>query len=342
MTKVWKLRKKEIPYEEIEVHCSRLAFYPENPRIYSQFAGAGDRTQDNIQATMEAMEHVKELRTQIDRDTQVNEPLYCMSVSPESELYGEYDYLVLEGNSRLAAVRMHKKGSLPPTHMPCNILDFSAYGEEETEGLIFSLLGQFHIIGKTKWESYEKAAYVYRRFKFQFVPADDIAKEVGMTSSDTVHTINAFEMMVGAGDDNTSKWSYYEAYAKSRKLKNQVEKTPGLHDQIISSIKENKFPRALDMRDKLPDILKNKAARQVFLDQDQPEPFKEALAIADISGNTDTAYKRLNRFRNDLADTATQDQIVKLLRNDRSKGQTEYELAQIQKYVNQLLKRKYK
>ena len=74
MTKVFKLRKKEVPYVETEAAVERLAFYPENPRIYSQFAGSGDRTQENIQAKLEAMDHVKDLRSQIDRDGQVNEP----------------------------------------------------------------------------------------------------------------------------------------------------------------------------------------------------------------------------------------------------------------------------
>ena len=67
MTKVFKIRKNEVPYVETEVSVGQLAFYPENPRIYSQFAGSGDRTQENIQAKLEAMDHVRELRSQIDR-----------------------------------------------------------------------------------------------------------------------------------------------------------------------------------------------------------------------------------------------------------------------------------
>ena len=124
MTKVFKLRKKEVPYVETQAPVERLAFYPENPRIYSQFAGSGDRTQENIQEKLEGMDHVRELRSQIDRDGQVNEPLFCIPISSESELRGQYDYQVLEGNSRLAALRMNKRGSLPPSHVACNVFDF--------------------------------------------------------------------------------------------------------------------------------------------------------------------------------------------------------------------------
>ena len=339
MSKVLKLRKKEVPYEEIQAPVGQLAFYPENPRIYSQFAGSGDRTQENIQRKLEGMDHVKELRSQIDRDGQVNEPLFCISVSPESELHGQYEYQVLEGNSRLAALRMNKKGSLPPPRLACNVLDFSAYSEQETESLIFSLLGQFHIIGKTDWRSYENAAYIYRRFKNHEVQIEDIAKEISLSPSKVRQMVNAFQMMIDAGDDNTSRWSYYEAYASSAKLKNHRENIPGLHDRVVELIKEDKFPRALDMRDKLPDILRNQRARKILLDENEPEPFKEALAVADISGDTDAAFKRLQRFRNDLATSQTRGQIAKLLRSNSSKSRTEYELNQIVKFANQLLDR---
>ena len=342
MAKMLKLRKKEVPYEEIQAPLGQLDFYPENPRIYSQFAGSGDRTQENIQAKLEAMDHVKELRSQIDRDGQVNEPLFCMAVLPQSELHGQYEYQVLEGNSRLAALRLNKKGSLPPARVPCNVLDFSAYSEQETESLIFSLLGQFHIIGKTDWRSYENAAYIYRRFQSHGIQIEDIAKEISLTPSKVRQMVNAFQMMIDAGDDNTSRWSYYEAYASSAKLKNQRENIPGLHDRVVSLIKEDKFPRALDMRDKLPDILRNQRARRIFLDEDEPEPFKEALAVADISGDTDAAFKRLQRFRTELATSQTKGQITKLLWSDSSRSRTEYELNQIVKSANQLLNRAVK
>ena len=339
MAKVFKLRKKEVPYLEIQAPVGELAFYPENPRIYSQFAGSGDRTQENIQAKLEAMEHVRELRTQIDRDGQVNEPLFCMPIVQESELYGQYNYQVLEGNSRLAALRMNKKGSLPPSRVPCNVLDFSAYGGQETESLIFSLLGQFHIIGKAGWRSYENAAYIYRRFKNHGVPAEDIAKEISLTPAKVRQMVNAFQMMIDAEDDNTARWSYYEVCASSTKIRNQRENIPELDDRLVSLIKAEKFPRALDMRDKLPDILRNKKARRIFFDEDEDDPFGEALAVADISGDTDATFKRLRRFRNDLATNQTKAQLGRLLRSDSSRSRTEYELNQIVKFVNQLLSR---
>ena len=332
-----KLRKKNVPYEEVSVPVKRLAFYPENPRIYSRFAGTTGRTQKNIQEMLEGMEHVKELRSQIDRDGQVNEALYCIPVPEESDLYGEFDYQVLEGNSRLAALRITKRGSLPQLSVRCYVLNFSGYSEIERESLIFSLLGQFHITGKTDWESYENAAYIYRRYKNQGVSLENVAREIGKSKGKVQKMIEAFELMIKAGDQKKSNWSYYEAYVSSTKIKKYRERHDGLDNRVTFLIKEEKFPRALDMRDKLPAILGNKKAKKIF-DQEEKEPFHDAIEIADMSGDTNTTLRRLARFRTDLGTDDTRRQIRQLLRVQATRGKTEYELKQIAKFVADLLK----
>ena len=171
------------------------------------------------------------------------------------------------------------------------------------------------------------------------VQVEDIAKEIALSPAKVRDMVAAFQMMIDAEDDNTSRWSYYEAYASSRKLKNLRENVPEFHERVVSLIKSDKFPRALDMRDKLPDIMRNKRARRIFFNESETEPFEEALAVADISGDTDAAFKRLQRFRNDLATSQTKGQITKLLQSDSSRGRTEYELNQIVKSSTQLLSR---
>ena len=340
MKMVIQLGKKEVPYEDVSVPVKRLAFYPENPRIYSRFAGPTGRTQEHIQSLLEKMEHVKELRSQIDRDGQVNEPPFCIPVPKDSELSGEFDYQVLEGNSRLAALRITNPGSLPQASLICHILDFSAYGENEREGLIFSLLGQYHITGKTKWESYENAAYIYRRHKNQGVRLDEVARDIGQTRAKVQKMIEAFEMMTEAGDNRNSNWSYYLTYVSSTKIKKQRQNIAGLDVRIISLIKDRHFPRAMDMRDKLPAILGNRKARKIFLDEDEKDPFSEALDVADVSGDTNATYKRLERFRKELGRDDIKKQIRKLLRDAKTMGKTEYELKQITKFAGELLKKR--
>ena len=339
MENVIKLRKKNVPYEEVSVPVKRLAFYPENPRIYSRFAGTTGRTQKNIQEMLEGMEHVRDLRSQIDKDGQVNEALYCIPVPEDSDLHGEFDYQVLEGNSRLAALRITKRGSLPQTSVRCYVLNFSGYSEKERESLIFSLLGQFHITGKTDWESYENAAYIYRRYKSQGVSLENVAREIGKSKGRVQKMIEAFELMVKARDEKKSNWSYYDAYVSSTKIKKYREKHDGLDDRIILLIKEEKFPRALDMRDKLPAVLGNKKARKIFFDKEEKEPFREAVEIASSSGDMNATLKRLERFRTDLGTDDTRRQVGQLLRGQATRGKTEYELKQISKFVADLLKK---
>ena len=49
-------------------------------------------------------------------------------VGGNSELSGKYKYQVLEGNRRLAALRVERKGTLPTTHVMCHILNQSQGG----------------------------------------------------------------------------------------------------------------------------------------------------------------------------------------------------------------------
>ena len=340
MDKVLKIRGNAIPYTEDLLPVGELAFYPDNPRIYSEFTDPEDQTQENIQAKLVETEDVKELRDQIDRDGQVNEPLLCVPIREDSEIYGKYKYQVLEGNRRLAALRMEKKGSLPATDVMCSILDFSKYNGRETESLIFQLLGQVHIIGKKNWETYERAAYIYRRFKNHGVPVEDIGKEIpGQTAAKIRQLIEAFEMMLAAGDKDTSNWSYYLAYVSGRRMGTKRKDIPNLDERVVSLIAQGKFHRALDLRDRLPDVLDSKSARAMFFDKDEDDPFREALTIADAKGDTNAALKRLKRFRKEVGTRETKTQIGKLLKTSATKGPTEYELKQIVKLANQLLER---
>ena len=340
MSKSLKIRKMAVPYEELSVPVGDLAFYPENPRIYSRFTDSEERTQGKIQEKLEAMDHVKELRSQIDLDGQVNEPLFCMTVKDGSELHGKHKYLVLEGNSRLAAIRMEKKGGpLPPPRVPCNVLDFSGYNEQQTESIIFLLLGQMHIMGKTDWQTYESAAYIYRRHKIHKVPAEDIAKEIRKSKSKVYQMIEAYELMTGASDPNLNHWSYYETYVSSSKMPSHRKNLADLDGRVIELIKKDKFHRALEMRDKLPVILGNKRAREVFFDEEEDEPFIEAFAIAEAKGAANTTIKRLERFRKDIGKTQRQDEILKLLKRDSTKGQTSFELKRIASIVKKLLEK---
>jgi ParB-like nuclease domain len=84
------------------------------------------------------------------------------------------DFVVLEGNSRLAAYRfLASKDPIKWAKAKCTILP-----ADIDEKLVFALLGQYHVKGKKDWVPYEKAGFLYRRHKQQKVVLSTIAAEL--------------------------------------------------------------------------------------------------------------------------------------------------------------------
>ena len=329
------LRKWKIPYTEAELPFKQLAFYPENPRVHSQFEIDEVRTQEAIQNRMVKMDYVKELRKEIDRDGQINEPLYVVPVSPNDELSASLSHIVLEGNSRLAALKLSKPNTLPPPKVLCRVLDFSGYDAARKESLIFSLLGQLHIRGKKDWGAYEDAGFFYRRHKTHKISLDELADETGIPSSKIRKAVHAYDLMTQYDDKTSSNFSYYQVYVSLPSLSRHRSNIPHLDDTVVSYIKEEKFSNAQDMRSYIPTILEHKPARKVFLDRNLDDPFDDALAIVQQGGKNDPTYKWLKTFRYKLAQRDTKSKIEKLLKGGAKKDAA-FELKKIAAIATQL------
>ena len=88
------LNGKEILYKDRILLNSELRYFPENPRIYSIVCdGNGYPSQEEIEERLSSMDHVNQLIQSIKANGGLIDPL----------LVRDGDYLVLEGNSRLAA-----------------------------------------------------------------------------------------------------------------------------------------------------------------------------------------------------------------------------------------------
>lgn len=335
-----KIRKQRIPYRATMVPVARLAFYPDNPRVYSQFVDDADRTQDRIEARMVDLDHVRELRALIDRDGQVNDPLLVVPVEDVDPSLGpELHFVVLEGNRRLAALRLVGRPTLPPTRVQCHILDFSAHTPSKRESLIFSLLGQLHIEGKKDWEPFERAAFIRRRHEIHKIPLDELVAEIGLGQRKLGTLIEAHRMMEKHEDTKRSNWSFYDAYVASTKLRKQRENIPDLDETVVRYIKRGDFRRAMDMRDRLPAILDSKGARKVFLRDEGESPFRDSLEVAEASGSTNDTFKHLKKFRVKIAAHETKRAIRRLLDTPQTAAPTVYELKKIQKIVDYELKK---
>mgnify|MGYP001298912872 CR=1 FL=1 len=87
---------KEIPAQQGMINLSSLNFYEDNPRLYTIIAAqGGDRSQQSIYKKLLGMQHVVDLVGTVRANGGLIDPLVVR----------DGDYVVLEGNSRLAALR---------------------------------------------------------------------------------------------------------------------------------------------------------------------------------------------------------------------------------------------
>jgi len=300
-----------------------LRFYPENPRIYS-ILSAEDKepTQEEIEETLLKREHVRQLIQSIKSNGGLTDPIFVYGNTME----------VLEGNSRLAAYRaLARRDPIKWGEIKCKILP-----ENIDEDRIFSLLGEYHIIGKQDWIPYEQAGYLYRRSKKCGDNSHKLANDLGMTVHKVKHLINVYSFMIKHNDNDSSRWSYYDEFLKSSKINKVSDENPEFDELVVSKIKSKEIPRAVDIRDSLSKIVKagGKTLKSFISEKHN---FKECTDLA-ISGGIDKhCYNSIKKFRNWIVDNKVQEDLLGLPENLTKK--LLYELKKIRHCINHLEKR---
>ena len=232
------VRGVEIPTRTRMLEQSFLKFFPDNPRVYSALRGNGhDPTQQDIQERLLEMDHVKELVQSIKSNGGLIEPIIVRDGSLE----------VLEGNSRLAAYRhLARIDPIKWGRVKCTILP-----SDVDEALVFALLGEYHLKGKKDWAPYEQAGFLYRRLKQHNNDVKSLALEIGLSSKKVRHLIDTYAFMLAHNEVDTNRWSYYDEYLKSNKIKHARALYPQLDELVIKKINSDEIERAVDVRDKL-------------------------------------------------------------------------------------------
>jgi len=317
------LNGNEIPAKVGFLLQSKLKFYPENPRIYSIIcAGEKKITQEEIEERLSEKEYVRILMQSIKANGGLTDPL----------IVRDGDMVVLEGNSRLAAYRMlSKKDPEKWAKVKCKILP-----SDISEELIFMLLGEYHIIGRTDWLPYEQAGYLYRRHKIQGVSLDVMEKELGLKKSEIGHLIEVYLFMLKHDDTDINRWSYYEEYLKSNYIKKVRDEFPSLDKLIVKKIKSGEIGKAIEIREKLIPIAKasSKTVKNFVAEKTD---FEAAYERAAKGGAGNVVYERLHRFRSWLADSGMDDDLVELAENSKELiSKCQFELGKIHKRAHEL------
>jgi len=317
------LRGRDILVKAGRVPQAELRFYLENPRVYSIIkASREEPTQEEIQETLTKMDHVKHLVRSIEENGGLIDPVIVLG--------GEN--IVLEGNCRLAAYRiLAEKDAVRWGEIKAKILPAST-----DESSIFALLGEYHIIGKKDWAPYEQAGYLYRRHKNHKIPIQTLHNEIGLSTKAISHLIDVYQFMIDKGEKDLNRWSYYDEFLKSNKIKKARDKYPKLDDLVVEKIRSGDIPRAVDIRDGLKLICE---AEGKTLDRfaSTKVNFEDSVHAAENRGVGDQVFSRLKKFRGWIGENTTEEDILELKGEPRNR--TEFELDKIKKRADQLIKK---
>ncbi|HCF8498962.1 TPA: ParB N-terminal domain-containing protein [Klebsiella variicola] len=182
------------PYKTQPISPNELILDPKNPRLYN-----GQSFSDNT----EPHELVKALADNADLDElikSISENGY-MSIEPLIVMKRGDKYVVLEGNRRLAAIKLLTEDGLArkcrvvvPSKLPQSVVDslkeVAVYlVKDESEARSF--IGFKHVNGPHKWDSFAKAQFAYKWFiseRHKGLTIDEITKKLG-DSNNTVRSI---------------------------------------------------------------------------------------------------------------------------------------------------------
>ena len=316
------IRGTAVPVTYEDVDQNRLRFYEANPRIYSFIRKGGKTpTQADILERLLDMEHVKELIQDIRRNGGLMEPI----------LVRRGTYEVLEGNSRLAAYRaLAVKDPLKWAKIRCILLP-----ESLQDNLTFALLAQLHVKGKKDWAPFEQAGFLYRRFHEQHIDLPTLSAETGLSQKRVKALMDTYEFMTDSGETDITHWSHYEEFLKNRSIQKACDKYPSFTDTVVGLIQKDSSFKAVDVRDRLPKICAA-PAKTLKRFADGSLPFEKAFDAAIDAGVDNNAYRKLNRFRQWIADA---DAVKAMVDADTSEAdKIVYELDKIKNRVVQVQK----
>lgn len=300
-----------------------LKFYPDNPRVYSVLHDHDGKipSQEEIEEHLQTLDHVRELRDDIRENGGLIEPLYVKETTLE----------VVEGNSRLAAYRLlAEENAIQWERVKCAVLP-----KKVSDSAIASLLGQLHLKGKKDWRPYEQASFLYRRHRKDKITIPALTKEFNISEKAIKHRIAVIDFMIKHDDNTIGRWSYYDEFLKSRKIKKACEDHTDFEETVVGKIKSGEIKKAADLRDKLKVVCGTKSKKpieQLISGETLDDAFKAAKTL----GGDHTALQKLKRFRTWFVGSARKQDVKGA--PEKIKDEMCYELRQIKTQVDKLLK----
>lgn len=317
------IKNKRIPVRLADLPQHELKYYLENPRLYTLVRSGGkEPTQEEIEETLMGMEHVKELARSIQENGGLMDAIFVHEASK----------VVLEGNSRLAAYRiLARKDAVKWGFIRSKVLP-ATISERE----IFTLLGQYHIIGKKDWAPFEQAAYLYRQNVENNVSISELSKEINLSKRLISHLISVVTFMNDHKEKDVNRWSYFDEYLKSNKIKRAREMYPELDKIVVRKIRSGEIPRAVDVRADLRRIAEV-GGKVLSNFVDGKRDFAESVQAAIDKGGDNHEVRYLKKFKAWIASSDTKEELSNL--EGATKKECLYDLNKIHSIVGALLKK---
>jgi len=293
------VKGREISYEIKDIYIYGLEYYKENPRInYIISKHPPEKvTQEFIEQELLKLDSVKERIKDLEENKGLLDEVYVLGNK------------VVEGNTRLCSFRrLHKKY---PDDPRWEFIKARILQDDVSDDELFYILSIFHIKGKTEWDAYEKAAYIYKMIKVLNKSPEEIGKQLGKHRKTIEAMLNAYEVMsqkylaqtpeselTNGVRDELKKYSYFEAFFLQKDLVQRANETPAFLDEFVEWVKEDRFKKAQNVRE-LPKILANKKACKAFYELDAEKAFDEAKYVLYIHKpeKVDPFYKKIREFR---------------------------------------------
>ena len=247
-----------------------LQYWEDNPRVYGALTRvSGWKEADSAERQrMIGKRMIKEASTR-----QVLGGLREHGGQQEPLLVDGGDMTVIEGNSRLAAMRELMKEDPKNFEMAeCHVYDDLSQEEK------CALVAEQHINGKVEWGPYAKAM-TYWRQKHEW--KWDIAKIARYNRSSVpsvTHDIETVELMLSQGEPNHRKFSWYSVLRKTKEIRAEMDSNPKFKERVQEIVKmagtgEEEERAAGSFRDKLkavvgkPKVLKKFTAGRQSLEE---------------------------------------------------------------------------
>jgi len=314
---------EKIVTEIKDLNIFDLKYWRENPRVDSiikQKFPSGNVTEENIEQELWALESVKELYQDIRQNEGLIDEIFVKS------------NMVLEGNSRLCAYRtLYRKAANDDEKAKWSNIRARIMPDDTSDEVIFTILGTWHIKGKTEWRTFEKAAYIFRMYNDYKKDIKQISIMVKHPEGEIRNMIETYKIMQEKGITETKEQKKFSAIfeiTKNREMKIIKADEPSLFDKCIEAVKNDKFERAEQVRD-LPKIIKDKNAKRAFFDEG--EDFQDALDIAKSRHpeHEDSFYKQIKKTTKILQDCS-----IEKIEAIKSDGNKKYILKDLCKEVN--------